>query len=132
MLVLITLVLALIPAVAILAPFLRPQRFDEILVDEAAPGDELRRRWDNAVAGLKSAELERALGTLSEDDFHWFREQYMTEAALVIKALELEQQQEEEMVASIEAEIRGVRQRVLGEDSPGGKGDTSNESTDVG
>ena len=117
MLVVLGILLALIPAVVILYPFFRGKASGEVLVDEPSPSEELRRRWDNALAGLRNTELERALDNLSEEDYLWLREQYMTEAALIMKALELEQQQEEEMLASIETEIRLVRQRALGSSS---------------
>ncbi len=114
MLVLAVIVLTLIPAIAIIYPFLSGKASEETLVDEPSPTEELWRRWEAALAGLRSTELERALGNLPESDYRWLREEYMTEAALVMKALELEQQQEQEMLASIEVEIRRVRERTLG------------------
>ncbi len=113
MLIFIAIVLTLIPAVAILYPFLRRAR---------APGspaaasdyDELSLRWEAAIGGLKNAELEYAIGALTEDDHRELREEYMTSAALVMKEMELEDQQEAELIAGIERQVRDVRERVLG------------------
>ena len=116
MLVLIAVLLVLIPTIAILYPFLRRPDSWPVVADESSHHADLLRRWDVAIAGLKNAELERALGNLAEQDHSWLREQYMTEAALVIKAMELEEQQEQEMLSSVDDEIRSVRRRLLGGD----------------
>lgn len=117
MLVLIALLLALIPAVAILYPFLRGMGRAETAEDEGSTHAELSRRWEAALAGLKSTELEWAIGNLSRQDYSWFREQYMTEAALVMKAMELEEEQEKELMSNVRREVRQVRVRALGSDS---------------
>ena len=114
MLILAVIILTLVPTIAVIYPFLWGNPSEEILVDEPSPSEELRRRWESAVAGLRSTELGHALGNLPQTDYEWLREEYMTEAALVMKALELEQQQEEEMLASIEAEIGRVREGIIG------------------
>ena len=114
MLILAVIILTLIPTIAIIYPFLWGDSSDETLVDEPSPSEALGRRWEAAVAGLRSTELEHALGNLPQVDYEWLREEYMTEAALVMKALELEQQQEDEMLASIEAEIGRVREGIIG------------------
>lgn len=116
MLVLIAVLLALIPAAAILYPFLRNPDTASVLADESSTQSELARRWEVAVAGLKNTELERAIGNLADEDYRLLREQYMTDAALVMKAMELEEQQEQELLAGIEHEVQRVRQRVLGGD----------------
>ena len=114
MLILIAAVLALIPAAVILYPFLvgRPNE----AYDFEDTGTDLPNRWESAVAGLKNTELERAIGNLTEADFRWLKEQYMTEAALVLQEMELEEQQRRELLAEAEQEIRRVRRQVLGED----------------
>ena len=116
MLVLIAVLMALLPAVAILYPFLRRRQVLPLLDDESSTYADLARQWEAAVAGLRSTELERAIGNLNEADYLWIREQYLTDAALVMKAMELEEQQEEELLAGIEDEVQRVRERVLGED----------------
>ena len=46
------------------------------------------RRWEAALAGLKSTELDWATGNLTSDDYSWLRERYMKEAALAMKVIE--------------------------------------------
>ena len=116
MLVLIAVLLALIPAVIIAYPFLRRGESAEWLDDESSPMATLRRRWEAALDGIRSAELEYAIGSLAEEDYRWLRRQYMREAAIVLRAMELEQEEEEALLTQIETESRRVRERVLGED----------------
>ena len=116
MLVLIVVLLALIPAVAILYPFVRSTGREESMDDEGSTAAELARRWEAALAGLKNAELERALGNLAEEDYRWLREQHMTEAAQVMKAMELEDGQGLEMLSALDREVGQVRRRALGHD----------------
>ena len=117
MLVLIALLLALIPAAAVLYPFLvRRVSASGSAADEGSAGSELARRWDAALEGLKSAELEHAIGNLEDADHSWLREQYMTEAALVLKAMDLEEEQERSLLSSMRQEVRNIRDRVAGPD----------------
>ncbi|MYC07845.1 MAG: hypothetical protein F4X57_11865 [Chloroflexi bacterium] len=116
MLVLIAVLLALIPAVIIAYPFLHRGESAEWLDDESSPMATLQRRWDAALDGVRSAELEYAIGSLAEEDYRWLRRQYMREAAIVLRAMELEQEEEEALLTQIEIETRRVRARVLGED----------------
>lgn len=116
MLILIALLLALIPAVAILYPFLRGTGRDEYLEDEGSAKAELSRRWEATLDALKSTELEWAIGNLAREDYTRLREQYMTEAALIMKAMELEEEQEWEMASAIRREVRQVRPSTLGPD----------------
>ena len=95
--------------------------------DEGSTYAELSRRWDAAVAGLRNTELDQAIGNLDEPDYLWLREQYMTDAALVMKALELEEQQVQELLATVEEEVKRVRQGVLGEDRVGASGQEPGE-----
>ena len=115
MLILIAVLLALLPAIAILYPFLRRLEHSEPPEGEDSPRAELDRRWDAALAGLKTAELELAIGNLSGEDHEWLHQQYMTEAAVVMKAMELEEQQEQELLASIDREVRRARRQALGD-----------------
>ena len=116
MLVLIAILLALIPAVVIFYPFLRGLGESELLEDEGSPQAELGRCWDSALAGLKNAELEWAIGNLSNEDYGWLKEEYMTKAALVMKAMELEEQEEQELLSDIDREMQKARHSVLGSD----------------
>lgn len=115
MLVLYAVLIVLVPAVVILYPFLRRKsEVGEPAEDESSAHAELARRWDAALSSLKSAELERSVGNLTEDDYQWLRGQYMAEAVQVMKAMELEEQQEQELLATIDLEVERVRARALG------------------
>jgi len=118
MLVLTAVLLALIPALIIAYPFLRRGESSEWLDDESSPMATLQRRWEAALDGVRSAELEHAIGNLSEEDYRWLRRQYMREAAVVMRAMELEQEEEETLLTRIEVESRRVRERVLGDEQP--------------
>ena len=109
MLVLTALLLALLPAVAILYPILRRRAAAQPVDDEAGPRADLVRRWDSALAGLRSTELDRAVGNLSGEDYDWLRDQYMTEAVVVMKALELDERRQRALLARIEREMRRGR-----------------------
>ena len=115
-LVLVGLALVAVPLAAILYPFLKRRGLHGVLTD-AEPQEELDMRWDAALAGLRSAELERAIGTLGEEDYQVLREQYMTEAALVLRSLEMEAGREADLLARVEEEIRRVREGFLGGDT---------------
>ena len=126
MIVLIAVLLALIPAAAVLYPFFRRSNALRVYEDERSTYSELSRRWEAAVAGLRAAELDRAVGTVTEEDYRWIREQHMNDAALALKAMELEDQQQEELLAGVEREVRRVRTDLLGDggtaDMPGSDG----------
>ena len=115
MLVLVAILIALVPAIAILWPFVAGTVRSEFEADESAPQADLMRRWDAAVAGLKSAELEHAIGNLAASDYRLVRRQLMTEAAVVLKTMELEEAEEEQMLTAVRQEMREVRTRALGE-----------------
>ena len=112
MLVLIAVLLALIPAAAILYPFVFRRGISNVFRDETSTYSELTRRWEAAIAGLKNTELEHAIGNLTQEDYDDLREQYMLEAANIMKAMELEDQQEEELLANVAMEVRAVRERI--------------------
>jgi hypothetical protein len=76
----------------------------------------MERRWDAAVAGLSNTELERAIGNLTDDDHRSIMQQYMLEAAGLMKAMGLEEDQEEALLADLGREVREVRTRLLGPD----------------
>ena len=119
MLILAAVLLALLPAIAIIYPFVRRMGRDELPEDESSPEVALGLRWDAALAGLKSAELDWTIGRLAEDDYRWLRERYMTEAALVMKAMELEEDQHGVLLASIEHELEEARVRALESEDAG-------------
>ena len=114
MLILIAVLLTLIPAAAILYPFVFQRGISTVFRDETSTYSELTRRWEAAVAGLKTMELERAVGNLTESDYIGLKEQYMTEAARIMKAMEMEDQQEEELLSEVAQEVRAVREQFTG------------------
>ena len=114
MLILIAVLLALIPAAAIAYPIIRGGAFDRAPQEEDSARQELDRRWDEALAGLRSVELEMALDGLDEADYIWLRERYMTEAALVMKAMDLEEAEERKLLDGIEADARRSRAQASG------------------
>ena len=109
------LLLALIPAAAILYPLLRRLGRDEFAEDESSQAAEFARRWEAALEGLRNTELESAIGNLDDDDYRWLRRQYMVEAALVLKSMELESAQDRDFMEEVEREVRRVRERALGQ-----------------
>ena len=115
MFVLIAILIALVPAIAILWPFVVGTHRDEFEADESSPQADLMRRWDAAVAGLNSAELEHAIGNLADSDYRLVRQQLMTEAAVVLKTMELEEAEEQQMLSAVRQEMQAVRTRALGE-----------------
>ena len=116
MLVLIVTLLALLPAVAILYPFLSKSVAARYAAeDETSTAAELSRRWDSAIAGLRNTELEHSIGNLDDESYTLLREQYVTEAALVMKAMDLEEQQEQALRDEVDSQAREVRSRVLGD-----------------
>ena len=113
MLVLIAAVLALIPTLVIVYPFLRGSGRDRFWEDENPEREDLVRRLNAALAALRNGELEWDLGHLAEEDYRWLRQRHMTEAALIMKAMELEDAQERALRSTIEREIEQVRRHPL-------------------
>ncbi len=108
MLVFMAFALALIPALAIAYPFLtragRP-----LLSDEDTTASEVSARWEAAIAGLRTTELEWAVGNLAEEDREWLRERYMTDAALALREMEVGDAEERALMATVEREMKRVR-----------------------
>jgi len=105
MLALIALLLTLLPAIAILYPFLRSRKYRADSERSSSGRSDLIRRWETAVTNLKGVELENAIGNLDDRDYQWIRKQYLTEAAVVIKAMELEEECELDLPSAIGSEI---------------------------
>ena len=115
MLVLIAVLLALIPAAAILYPFIfrrglsiRLPRRDLHLLGADPPVGSRHRRTQEHRVGARHRQPD------AEDDYRELREQYMLEAANIMKAMELEDQQEEELLANVASEVKAVRERITG------------------
>ncbi|HJO82862.1 MAG: hypothetical protein QGG34_05970 [SAR202 cluster bacterium] len=130
MLVVIALILSLIPAAAVIYPFVRGVGRDEFADDESAPVADLMRRWDAAVASIRSTELENAIGNLDDADYRVVRRRLMTEAALVLKTMELEEAEKERLLANVRTEVREVRSRVEGVCAGDGEGTEGTSGTE--
>ena len=115
MIVAIAIILTLVPALLILWPFVMGLRRDEFEYDEGAPQADLMRRWDAAVAGLASAELDHSLGNLSDEDYTGLRSRLLMEAADLMRDMELSEEEEEQMLAALSEEVRGVRTGIEGD-----------------
>jgi len=88
MLILLGLALIAIPAVAILYPFLRRPDSSGIGTGDRSTQAKLSQHWERAIEGLRNTELDWSIGNLTEDDYQLLREQYMTDAAVALKAIE--------------------------------------------
>ena len=130
MLVVIALILSLIPAAAVIYPFVRGVGRDEFADDESAPVADLMRRWDAAVASIRSTELENAIGNLDDADYRVVRRRLMTEAALVLNTMELEEAEKERLLANVRTEVREVRSRVEGVCAGDGEGTEGTSGTE--
>ena len=127
MIVTVAIILTLVPALLILWPFVMGLRRDEFEYDEGAPQADLMRRWDAAVAGLTSTELDHSLGNLSEEDYQGLRTRLLMEAADLMREMELSEEEEERMLAALSEEVQGVRTRIEGDSD-----DASHEEGEAG
>lgn len=109
MLVLIAIILTAIPALIILYPLIKRVGSTELLKDESSLTAELNRRWDSVVAGLRTAELELSIGNLSNEDYQWIKKAYAKETAQIMAAMELQEEEEKELMKSLEREIEKAK-----------------------
>jgi hypothetical protein len=103
------------PIVAVLYPFFK--RFGsraDSWIDESSLTLELERRWEAAMEGLQSAEFERAIGNLDHDDFEWLREVHVTEAVLVLKAVDVSEHDERLIMDEVDSGLSRIRRRAIG------------------
>jgi len=116
MLVLIATLLVLIPAVAVLYPFVRKSSTGYLSEELVSPRSELHRRWEETLSELRSVDMDRDLGNITEADYRLLREAYLADAARLMKALEVEEQREQGIMAEIESYIRQARTGMEGEE----------------
>ena len=112
MLVLIAIILVCIPSVAILYPLIRGGEFDRLSQQEEVLQKELDRRWEEAVTGFQSVELEMALGGLNQADYEWLRGRYMMEATLVLKEMNLENEERVKLLNHMESDAQQIRDQI--------------------
>ncbi len=113
MTVLLSALMVLLVAGAIVYPLLR-RRGEGPEPEEGSRESELGYRWEGLVAGVRDAELERAMGTLSEEEYQQERQRYLEEAAALLQTAELERQQRQELLVGLEETARRERLRLLG------------------
>ena len=75
-------------------------------MDESSLFAELERRWESAIDGLRSAELELEIGNLEETDYKWLKATYTREAVLVLKAMDLAKHDEISLLESIFSDLQ--------------------------
>ena len=131
MIVTVAIILTLVPAVLILWPFVMGLHRDEFEYDEGAPQADLMRRWDAAVAGLTSTELDHSLGNLSDEDYQGLRTRLLTEAADLMREMELSEEEEEQMLAALSEEVRGVRSRIEGGTETSAEGEVAPDESSM-
>ncbi|MCL0100189.1 hypothetical protein M1O55_04925 [Dehalococcoidia bacterium] len=112
MLVLIAIIMVFIPGVAIAYPLIRGGEFDRVSQKQEVLQKDLDRRWEEAITGLQNAELEMDLGGLNQADYEWLRERYMTDAALVLKEMNLENDGRVKLSDRIESYAQQVRDKI--------------------
>ena len=66
----------------------------------------MERRWESAIDGLRSAELELEIGNLEEADYEWLKATYTREAVLVLKAMDLAEHDEISLLESIFSDLQ--------------------------
>jgi len=89
MLVFLSILICLLPALAVIYPFIRGGCCKAVDIE----GDTVRRRelekqWEMALDELKNTEFEMEIGNLQEDDFKAIRANQIEEAALLLRDME--------------------------------------------
>ena len=106
MVVLISLILSIFPFVLIIFPLIRKYSVSEFIPqDESSLFSDLERRWDSAIEGLRSTELERMVGNLHDQDYEWLKNIHIYEAALVLKALDLSEIEQNQLIDEVRNEV---------------------------
>jgi hypothetical protein len=106
MLVLSTFILSLIPAIILILPLVKKHATNVFIPqDESSLLADLERRWESSIEGLMGIELEYGIGNLRREDYDFLKETYYYEAALVLKALKLSKNEEEQLMAQIQQNL---------------------------
>ena len=106
MVVLISLILSIFPFVLIIFPLIRKYSVSEFIPqDESSLFSDLERRWDSAIEGLRSTELERMVGNLHDQDYEWLKNIHLYEAALVLKVLDLSEIEQNQLIDEVRNEV---------------------------
>ena len=106
MVIIIGILLCLVPGIAVIYPLWR--KFSSMSPppeDESSLEADLDRRWESAIDGLHSSELEYSVGNLSLEDYKEWREVHMLEAAVVLKMFDLSGEDEKLLFDQISEEL---------------------------
>ena len=101
MVVLVSIIICLVPALVVLYPLIKSVSSSHQLEDESSLFTELERRWESAIDGLRSADLELEIGNLEKIDYEWLKAAYTREAVLVLKAMDLAESDETSLLESL-------------------------------
>ena len=106
MVIIIGILLCIVPGIAVIYPLWR--KFSSMSPppeDESSLEADLDRRWESAIDGLHSSELEYSVGNLSLEDYKELREVHMLEAAVVLKMFDLSGEDEKLLFDQISEEL---------------------------
>ena len=115
MIVLFAFVLAIIPAVAILSPFLMRKKHPYLSDKETHIAGPISD-WEAAIFDLKNLELEFAIGNLAKEEYDSLRTMYMNKAAQLLRNVHVSQNEQSELMIAVESEMQSVRKRVVGDE----------------
>ena len=102
MIFLISVLICLVPFSAIAYPLIRKVATkNPAPVDESSLELELDRRWQAALEGMATSEIEFMVGNLSEPDYASLRESYMVEASIVLQMAQFSSQQQREILEQV-------------------------------
>ena len=102
MIFLISVLICLVPFSAIAYPLIRKVATkNPAPVDESSLELELDRRWQAALEGMTTSEIEFMVGNLSEPDYASLRESYMVEASIVLQMAQFSSQQQQEILEQV-------------------------------
>ena len=102
MIFLISVLICLVPFSAIAYPLIRKVATkNPAPVDESSLELELDRRWQTALEGMATSEIEFMVGNLSEPDYSSLRESYMVEASIVLQMAQFSSQQQQEILEQV-------------------------------
>jgi len=89
MFVFLSIMICLLPAVAVIYPFIRRTHYKSVDIErESVRRRELEKRWEVALDELKNTEFDMEIGNLQEDDFKVIRFKQIEEAALLLRDME--------------------------------------------
>lgn len=98
----ISVLICFIPFSAIAYPLIRKiATRNPAPMDESSLELELDRRWQTALEGMTTSEIEFIVGNLSEPDYASLRESYMVEASIVLQMAQFSSEQQREILEQV-------------------------------